>query len=259
MARENTSENGNAAGPTPENTAWQLEDFVDSVVLELDKTREILAVKAVNKPLSYTVKDLSLDLNIFPTYDGDQVKFTTARPGEQGASKVTIQLGSITDQQVRATSQAPRTRSDVTLDQIPIDKTTKKQLRKLGVSSVGDLTELEKKNIDIRKASDDAVDYGALANQIQKARRGDNPPVVRSVSLSMEDERTPCMVIRGDNLSVDPTFRPVAVVNQALAEVTSSSHREVKVRLSKENGFRRSNEVILTVDPYAVIRVNVKA
>ena len=46
-----------------ENTAWQLEDFVDSLVVELDKTRETLAVKAINKPLSYTVKELALDLN----------------------------------------------------------------------------------------------------------------------------------------------------------------------------------------------------
>ena len=68
-----------------ENTAWQLEDFVDSLVVELDKTRETLAVKAINKPLTYTVKDLALDLNIFPSYDGDQIRFITAQPGEQGA------------------------------------------------------------------------------------------------------------------------------------------------------------------------------
>ena len=65
------------------NTAWQLEDFVDSLVVELDKTRETLAVKAINKPLSYTVKDLALDLNIFPSYDGDQVPFVTAQPGSR--------------------------------------------------------------------------------------------------------------------------------------------------------------------------------
>src|SRR5512142_578545 len=105
-----------------ENKPWNLEDFVDSLVVELDKTRETLAVKAINKPLSYTVKDLALDLNIFPSYDGDQVKFITAQPGQQGASKVTIQLSSITDQQVRATSKVPVTKSDINLDQIGIDK-----------------------------------------------------------------------------------------------------------------------------------------
>src|SRR5689334_17743672 len=57
-----------------DNIAWQLEDFVDSLVVELDKTRETLAVKAINKPLTYTVKEVALDLNIFPSYDGDLVK-----------------------------------------------------------------------------------------------------------------------------------------------------------------------------------------
>src|SRR5918911_2851472 len=100
-----------------ENTEWQLEDFVDSLVIDLDKTRETLAVKSINMPLSYTVKELALDLNIFPSYDGDRVKFITAQPGQQGASKVTIQLGSITDQQVRATSKTPTTKTDIKLDQ----------------------------------------------------------------------------------------------------------------------------------------------
>src|SRR5713226_1215413 len=116
-----------------DNITWQLEEFVDSLVVELDKTRETLAVKAVNKPLSYTVKELALDLNIFPSYDGDQVQFITAQPGQQGASKVSIQLNSITDQQVRATTKTPGQKGDVKIDEIPLDKTTKKQLRKLGV------------------------------------------------------------------------------------------------------------------------------
>src|SRR5215468_7007939 len=131
-----------------ENTAWALEDFVDSLVVELDKTRETLAVKAINKPLSYTVKEVALDLNIFPSYDGDEIKFITAQPGQQGASKVTIQLGSITDQQVRATSKIPTGKGDTKIDEIPVDKTTKKKLRKLGITSVGDLKQVEKKNAD---------------------------------------------------------------------------------------------------------------
>ena len=90
-----------------ENTAWQLADFVESLVVELDKTRETLAVKAINKPLTYSVKEVALDLNIFPAYDGDQVTFLTAQPGQEGASKVSIQLNSITDQQVRATTKTP--------------------------------------------------------------------------------------------------------------------------------------------------------
>jgi hypothetical protein len=235
-----------------ENTAWALEDFVDSLVVELDKTRETLAVKAINKPLSYTVKEVALDLNIFPSYDGDEIKFITAQPGQQGASKVTIQLGSITDQQVRATSKIPTGKGDTKIDEIPVDKTTKKKLRKLGITSVGDLKQVEKKNADTD------IDYTALNNQIQQSRRAQLPPMVRGVGLSMSEGK-PCLTIRGSNLGIDPKFEPVAVVNETLAKVLSSSADEVRIQLAPEHRFADEGRLIMTMDPFAVIKLNVKA
>jgi hypothetical protein len=242
-----------------ENTAWALEDFVDSLVVELDKTRETLAVKAINKPLSYTVKEVALDLNIFPSYDGDGVRFITAQPGQQGASKVTIQLGSITDQQVRATSKVPTGKNDINIRDIPVDKSTKKALRKLGVTSVDDLKQIERKDVDLKKISDTDIDYSALNNQIQKSRRAQYPPVVRAVSLSMDEETGPCLTIRGKNLAGHPSFQPVAVVNDSLADVLSSSANEIRIQLRPEHGLRDESDVILTVDPFAVIKLNVRA
>ena len=241
----------------PENTAWALEDFVDSLVVELDKTRETLAVKAINKPLSYTVKEVALDLNIFPTYDGEQVTFVTAQPGQEGASKVTIQLNSITDQQVRATAKAP-SKSDIDLDDIGVDRRTKRKLRRLGVSSVDDLKQIEQKNVDLKKVSDDQIDYTKLANEIQKARRDQTPPSVRAVSLTVDEEHGPHLLIEGSNLAIDPTFPPVAVVNTRLADVLSSSDRELRVRIDDLSTLTADNEVILTFDPFAVMRVNVR-
>ena len=242
-----------------ENTAWQLEDFVDSLVVELDKTRETLAVKAINKPLTYTVKELALDLNIFPSYDGDQVRFITAQPGQQGASKVSIQLGSITDQQVRATTKIPGAKDDVNISDIPVDKTTRKRLRKLGVNSLEDLKEVDRRNVDLKKISDNEIDYRSLANQIQKSKRNQNPPRVTAVSLSRDESGTPCLLLHGRRLAVDPAFRPVAVVNGTLAEVMSSDGTELTIRLGDEHRFGRDNEVIVTFDPFAVVKMDVKA
>jgi hypothetical protein len=243
---------------TTENSAWALEDFVDSLVVELDKTRETLAVKAINKPLSYTVKEVALDLNIFPSYDGDEVKFITAQPGQQGASKVTIQLGSITDQQVRATSKVPAGKADTKIEEIAVDRTTKKRLRKLGITSVDDLKQVEKKNVDLKKVVDTDIDYTALNNEIQRSRRAQIPPMVRGVSLSMT-EGNPCLTIRGQNLGVDPKFEPVAVINERLAEVLSSRGDEVRIRLAPEQRFAGEGRLILTMDPFTVIKLNVKA
>ena len=240
-----------------DNAAWQLEDFVDSLVVDLDKTRETLAVKAINKALTYTVKELSLDLNIFPTYDGDTVRFTTAQPGQQGASKVSIQLGSITDQQVRATTKVPEA-SGVSIDDINIDKGTKKQLRKLGVRSVDDLQRVEKKNVDLKRVAASDIDYRSLANQIQKAQRNTAPPLVRSVSLSRDDGPA-SLLVRGQHLAVNPRFAPVAVINEQLAEVLSYDDAHVRIALPPSHDFTAATELVLTCDPFAVFKVHVTA
>jgi hypothetical protein len=242
------------------NAAWHLEDFVDSLVVELDKTRETLAVKAINKPLTYTVKEVALDLNIFPSYDGEQVRFVTAQPGEQGASKVSIQLNSITDQQVRATTKAPiAAKDDTPIEEIDVDKQTKTKLRRLGVRSVDDLKAIESKNVDLRQVSDDQIDYSKLANQIRKSRRSETPPKVTAVSLSRDDDARPCLVVRGENLAVDPAFRPVAVINDRLADVLSSSPGELRIDLGDERQLKDDNELVMTFDPFAVVKVNVRA
>ena len=176
-----------------QNTTWNLESFLDSLIVELDKARETLAVKAINKPLTYAVKDIALDLQIFPTYDGDNVRFITAQAGQAGASKVSIQLGSITDQQVRETSRVPVSKNDIVIDTIDgIDEGTKKKLKKIGVSSVKDLEKMEKKNVDIEKISSgeggSGINYKNLANMIEKTRRAKFPPVITKISVSKSDE-----------------------------------------------------------------------
>jgi len=242
-----------------DNTTWQLEDFVDSLVVELDKTRETLAVKAINKPLSYTVREIALDLNIFPSYDGDKISFITAKPGQQGASKVTIQLGTITDQQVRATTKVPGVKSEISLAEVDVDKKTRKQLRKLGVTSADDVRNIEAKNVDIGKVSDEGIDYTQLANQIEKSRRKRASPTVRSASLMLDEDRRPILHIEGANLAVNPRFQPVAVVNDVLADVLSSSPGEVKIKIDRQHRLEGDNEVVLAVDPFAVMKFKMKA
>jgi hypothetical protein len=243
---------------TVQNTPWQLEDFVDSLVVELDKTRETLAVKAVNKPLSYSVKEVSLDLNTFPSYDGDQVRFTTAQPGQQGASRITIQLNSITDQQVRATTKMPGSGTDIPIERMPVDKATKRTLRKLGVQSVGDLEQLKQKNVDLARVTGDGdIDYTALNKQIQRSRRGQDPPAITAVSQSLDQENVPCLLVEGHNLAVEPRFPPVAAINRQVVDVLSQSDTELRLRLDRE--LAGDNELIVALDEYSVFKVNVRA
>lgn len=241
-----------------DNKSWNLEAFVDALVIELDKTRETLAVKSINKPVTYTVKDMSLDLQIFPTYNGDEVKFTTAQPGEQGSSKVVIQLASITDQQVRSTTRRMATKDDIKLDNMSdLDDDTKKNLRKIGVTSLKDLEEVEKRNVDVEKASPGKINYTNLANVIQKNKRNTAPPKVSKVSLSMSGEQ-PVLILQGENLSVASKFEPVAVINDVLARVISHSKHEVQIALDKEHLSQQTNQLVVTFDPYSVCKMSLK-
>ncbi|SFD84115.1 hypothetical protein SAMN05518672_103460 [Chitinophaga sp. CF118] len=240
------------------NKYWNLEDFVDSLVVELDKTRETLAIKAINKPLTYTVKDLAIDLNIFPTFDGDQIRFITAQPGQEGASKVNIQLGSITDQQVRATTKMSGLKNDTKIEEIGVDQKTRNKLRKMGVNSVDDLKQIERKQVDIQRASDNEIDYKTLANEIQKSKRGQTPPKVNAVSLSVDENNRPFLHIRGENLTLNPQFPPVTVINNNLAEVLEFNAHELKILLSKDHITQTESELIMTFDPYTLVKMNIR-
>jgi hypothetical protein len=238
------------------NKQWNLESFIDSLVIELDKAREILAVKAINRPLTYTVKDVGLDLNLFPTYDGDEVRFVTAQPGQTGASKLSIQLGSITDQQIRQTTKDPITRDNISIEAIDIDPEVKKSLRSIGVSSVKDLEKIEKRNVDLNKVSNKKLNYKNLADIINKSKRGNLPPTVSKVSLSLSEGK-PVLVVDGKNLHVDDNFPPVAVVNDKLANILSSDPKRLTIELEQNTMQAGKNELVMTLDPYAIFKLEI--
>jgi hypothetical protein len=241
------------------NKSWNLEAFLDSLIVELDRARDTLAVKGVNKPLTYTVQDVALDLQIFPSYDGNQIRFLTAQPGDSGTpTKMSIKLGSITDQQIRVTTRKPLSKDDIPIENIKeLDDESKKSLQKMGVSSAGDLKKMEERNIDIQQVSDNKLDYKQLSGLIEKARRGKAPPSVRNISFGKSDEGKPTLIIEGSNLSVYPKIEPVAVINNRLATVMSFDNTNVTIgldNLSLQNG---NNELIMTLDPFAIFKLKI--
>lgn len=246
------------------NEAWQLESFVDALVVELDRTRETLGVKAINQPLSYTVKDMSMDLQIFPTYEDDTVSFTTAQPGESGSSKLTLQLAAITDRQVRESTKRPPSAADIDLDEIELEPDVKKRLRKVGVRSISDLQRMEERDVKLESVTKKKIDFADLADSIRSARRSTKPPRVRSAQLSTRDQGSVrpagtavMLTITGDELAVEPRFRPVVSVNGEPVELMSFGPDEVRLSCSASLLRDGDNEVVMVLDPYSVVRLDV--
>mgnify|MGYP000612587942 CR=1 FL=1 len=222
------------------NQKWNLESFLDSLIVELDKARETLAVKAINKPLTYAVKDVNLEMQLFPSFDGKKV-----------------QLGSITDQQIRKTTKKPVTKDDVSLEVIDeIDEETRDDLRKIGVSSVNDLAEIERKNVDLEKVSKKKLNYRKLAGLLQKARRSNFPPSVRKASFSMAQE-VPLLKVEGENLAIDQQYDPVAILNGQMVEILSASRSELALKVNKELIRDKENELIMACDPFTIFKVKI--
>jgi hypothetical protein len=247
--------------PSKGNASWNLESFLDSLIFELDKAQDTLSVKGLNRKLTYTVKDISLDLQIFPEFDGDTVRFTTAKPGEAGASKVSFQLGSIRDSQIREVTRSPMSKDDISLDDVNIPEPQRKELRRLGIQSAEDLRRtVEEKNVDLEKVNDKMkVDYKGLANLINKTHRKQLPPNVAKVSVAKSEGDT-ILTLEGDNLAIASSLDqyPVAVLNNETVEVLSANKNQLCLRVSQRHLQNSSNQLQIALDPYAIVTMNLQ-
>jgi len=244
---------------TAVNQAWELETFLDSLILELDRAQDTLAVKGVTRPLTYTVKDISLDLQAFPTYDGDTVRFTTAQPGEEGSSRLSIELGSITDRVIREVTRGPVSDDDVLLEEVEnLDEKTKKSLQKIGVKSASDLDRIAARKVDLKAAGAD-VDYSDLANAIKKSRRRRASPEVTAVGLSSGDASSQ-LHIEGENLMMTDTAKnfPTAILNGEIVEVAEARTDSVTLSVPSNLLRKGANRLELALDPYAVVTLEVR-
>jgi hypothetical protein len=243
---------------------WDLEAFLDSLILELDKAQDTLAMKGLTRRLTYTVKDAALELQIFPRYDDGRIRFATARPGEAGASRLSIQLGSITDNQIRESANEPLRADDVPIDAIEIDPEVKESLKKVGVTSSRDLERINRRNVNVteivaeKTGKKQTVDYSELAHMINKARRRRSSPRIERVSTASSLDATE-LVFEGEHLADDaaPDF-PVASVNGERVNVVEATSRTLRLAVPPNSLRAGENLVEVALDPYAVMKLHVK-
>lgn len=244
------------------NRPWNLESFLNSLIFELDKAQDTLSVKGLNRKLTYTVKDVALDLQIFPEYDGDTVYFTTAKPGETGASKVSLQLGSIRDRQIKEVTRDPLTQDDISLEETDLPEPTRKKLKKLGISSTEDLRRtVEERNVDLEKITEQKIDYQNLADLINQSRRRKQAPRVDQVSVAKSTPGKAILTVKGANLAIASSKEdfPLAVINDQTVEIVSANQDELKIQVNEEQIQGQKKQLKVALDPYAIVSMNLKS
>jgi hypothetical protein len=240
--------------------SWKLNSFLDSLILELDRAQDTLALKGMNRRLTYTVRDLNLELQLFPDFDGRDLKFTTAGPGESGAAKIAFQLGSITDRQIRETTKEPPSVDDIAIDVVEdMDDQTKQELHRIGVTTVKDIERMEKSKVDLKRVGG-SVDYTKLANIINRTKRRQNAPAVAK-ALLVEGEGVKHLSLEGTNLATAASTGdfPIATINDVPVRIVTANSRELRLAVEPETLRDGVNELRIILDPYAVITLDVHA
>ncbi len=243
-------------------TRWKLKSFLDSLILELDRAQDTLAAKGLTRRTSYAVQGLNLELQLFPEFDGSDLRFATAKPGETGAAKIAFQLGSISDRQIRETTKEPLTTDDVAIEFVDgIDDDTKAELQNIGVTSAKDIERMERNNVDIRRLSGNRVDYGRLANLINSAKRRTTPPSVAAASLAMVADQS-TLLIEGANLAQPmgtPSEFPIAYLNEQPVAVTRASPTSLHLAVRPEQMRTGVNTLRVVLDPHAVMTLDLQS
>lgn len=121
---------------------FRIEDFLQAISAQLDRTQDAMRLKAVNRPLTYAIRDFSLELKVFVSMDDEGVRLRSAGPGDVGASTIQIGFTTMTAPMVEEATipltmtMAPR------LDELGLNADERKRLERLGVSNAAQLTRL---------------------------------------------------------------------------------------------------------------------
>jgi hypothetical protein len=118
---------------------------------------------------------------------------------------------------------------------------------------------MEERNVDLQKVTDSKLDYGGLANVINKARRRTLPPAVNHVAVEQSDGEG-VLSVTGENLAVAGSLAdfPVARLDGRRVDVVSSSPESVELRVDPAELEGRMRKLEIALDPFAVVSMDVR-
>ncbi len=180
--------------------AYPVDEFLQALTAQLDRAQDALALKVTGtqRPLTWALKDLAIDLRVFiEVTDQGRVTWRSAGPGEDGASTVHLSLTTITRPMVEENSfqihedQDPRGITQITAE-ASLDPDEQRKLEWMGVRTVGQLRNLDPVAVE-------AI-VGIPVARLQAALAAAARPAVASQQVVQRGERT-FLALHGANLT----------------------------------------------------------
>jgi len=205
-----------------------VDEFVQAVGAQLDRAQDALALKVSggNRPLTWALKDLSIELRVFVEFDdGGRMLLRSAGPNEKDASALHFSFTTITRPMVEENTWQFQSESDPrSLDDIrgtgDFDGETQRKLELIGVRTVGQLRQLDPMAVQ-------AV-VGIPATKLQAALAASARPAVTGQEVVARPDGSRLLRIHGANLysGVKPEVR----LSGQPVEVLEATPRHVLVR-----------------------------
>jgi len=125
--------------------SFLVEDFINAITTQLDRVQDALRLKAVNRPLTYALKDIALDLQVFVEVDAQgNVRFRSSGANETGASTIRLGFTTITKPMIEENTVSLAMTTGAHLEDLGLADEEKRRLEQLGVRSAAQLQELRK-------------------------------------------------------------------------------------------------------------------
>lgn len=180
-----------------------IEQFIQALASQLDAVQETMAVKArAGLPLTFAVKDLSLDLRAHVDMSGSAVLIRPAGPTDTTASTLRLSLTTITRPMIEEnTRPLSSDAGEPSLQEVLGDDITDEERRRLewaGIRNVAQLREVQ------RSAGPEVLGRVAQlpVDRLRMALENASRPVIRDVRADLTNpDRPPGLRISGDNLT----------------------------------------------------------
>lgn len=165
--------------------SFRVEEFLEAIASQLDRTQDALRIKSLVRPLTYAIRDFALDLRVFVEMDDEgQVRFRSSGPNDTGASTVSIGFTTITRPMIEENTVELAEVQGPTLDQLGLAPEERRSLEKIGVRNARQLKRLESSSGEGALADFANVPVNRLRSALQAAR-----PQVDRLAPAADDDR----------------------------------------------------------------------
>ncbi|MHB8789222.1 MAG: hypothetical protein ACYDBT_05015 [Desulfobulbaceae bacterium] len=200
-----------------------LEHFIQAVQSQLDNAQTAMAVKArkLNLPLTFAIKDITLDLRAHVEFARSEIRIRPAGPGDKDASLFHLVFTAITrpmiEENAVAFAEDPEEQS---IDELKDDLTEeeRRRLEWVGVRTVSKLKEIVEKGEDrtvgrvtslpvdrlrsaLRKMSAPLVQHVLPVQEPEEESR-DLPNLLRIRGRNLKGQGPPKVMLEGEPVSV---------------------------------------------------------